>query len=134
MPIYNELPARAWPFTGNVTKCGDTISMDYNHSGTLTIPSGYHLGAMFIRQQSSNVATTDGDCLLTITPTNCTCTKTAYHRWPNNSTNAWNINEQCLMYLVYIPEGNGASIALQNRGTGNYNSSGAEVWVFDENN
>ena len=38
------------------------------------------------------------------------------------------------MYLVYIPEGNGASIALQNRGTGNYNSSGAEVWVFDENN
>ncbi len=119
-------------FDGTVTKCGDSLSLNYGQSSTITIPSGYHLGALFIRQQSSNVATTDGDSLLTIAPTGCTCQRTAYHRWPNNSTNAWNINEQCLMYLVHIPNASGATILLTNRGSGNYNSAGAELWLYGE--
>ena len=105
----------------------------FGKEGTCTIPAGRHLAIIWVHQQCDHIATTDGDCIWTITPTNCTITKMMNKIWTGNSnSDAWYRNMQVFMYHVYIPGNDGASIHFKHRAGGNYSGSVANVYLFNE--
>ena len=63
----------------------DVGNSGFGKEGTCTIPAETHLALIWVHQQCSNTATTDGDCIWTITPTNCQVTLMRNKLWTGNN-------------------------------------------------